>query len=99
MDFVHKGIGTGEIYTIKIFKKNTFLSLINKLKNEHPELNGINFDEIYIEDQSSKKFIIKNENDLNKKIEDILEKGEENEIFYITGDYIDSFIFSIVLDQ
>ena len=95
MKFFHKGIGTNEMYTIEIFKKNAFLSLINKLKNEHPELKEINFDEIYIEDQSIKKYIIKNENDLNKKIEDILAKGEEDEIFYITGDYIDSFTLQL----
>jgi len=96
MEFVHLGIGTGEIYTIKLFKQNTFLSLINKLKNEHPELNEINFNEIYIDDEGIKKYIIKNENDLNKKIENILEKGEEYSIFYITGDYIDSFTLQLL---
>lgn len=92
MEFFH--LNMSKTYIVEIFKQNTFRRLINILKDKYPELKESNFDEIFIEeDESTKKYIVKNEKDLDKKIEEILKIGDEDNdnIFYIEGDIIDSF--------
>ena len=92
LEFFH--LNMSKTYIVEIFKQNTFRILINILKDKYPELKETNFDEIFIEeDESTKKYIVKNEKDLDKKIEEILKIGDEDNdnIFYIDGDFIDSF--------
>ena len=90
LKFVHVNIDN-DIYRIEIFKKNSFLNVINLLKEKNQELNDVYCNEIYVEKNGKKKYLISNENDLNKKIEDVLTKEDEIDILYINGDFIDSF--------